>query len=275
MDVTFRQLRLFLSLSELGSVSAVARSFHVTQPTVSMQLRALSEAAGLPLYEVIGKRVHLTTAGEEVAHSARVMVNEWEECRERLSAMQGLARGRLKVAVVSTAKYFIPKILGLFCAMHPEIEIALEVLNRDGVIKRLRENLDDIYIMSRPPADIAVVQQTFLPNPLVVFAAGDHRLCEQGRIGLGALAEERFILRERGSGTRLTCETFFKKNGFVPQVRLELGSDEAIRQAVAGGLGIAVLSRLALGESVEDGTLKVLDVDGFPIQSEWFTVQLK
>ncbi|NBV87087.1 MAG: LysR family transcriptional regulator [Verrucomicrobia bacterium] len=275
MDATFRQLRLFLSLSELGSVSAVARRFHVTQPTVSMQLRDLSESAGLPLYEIIGKRVCLTAAGEELAHSARVMVHEWEDCRQRLAAMSGLARGRLRVAVVSTAKYFIPRILGLFCARHPEVEIALEVLNRDGVIQRLRENLDDLYIMSKPPGDLAVVQQPFLTNPLVVVANAGHRLCGKENISLEEIATERFILRERGSGTRLACDTFFRQHGFVPQVRLELGSNEAIKQGVAGGLGIAVLSQQTLGEFVREGTLRVLDVAGFPILSEWFTVQLK
>jgi len=275
MNATFRQLRLFLGLSELGSVSAVARRFHVTQPTVSMQLRDLSESAGMPLYEVIGKRVHLTSAGEEIARSARTMLDEWEECATRLVAMKGIKRGRLRVAMVSTAKYFIPRLLGLFCAKHPEIEIALEVLNRDGVIHRLRQNRDDLYIMSMPPSDMDVVQQTFLPNPLVMVAPKDHRLTAKGRLRLRDAARERFILREPGSGTRLACDTFFAKRGFTPQVRLELGSNEAIKQAVAGGLGIAVLSRHALGDSLEEGALKVLDVSGFPIHSHWFTVHLK
>ena len=179
------------------------------------------------------------------------------------------------MTVVSTAKYFIPRLLGLFCAKHPEIEIALEVLNRDGVIQRLRENRDDLYIMSMPPGDLDVVHQTFLPNPLVLVAPVNHRLSSKGRLRLRDLAKERFILREPGSGTRLACDTFFAKRGVTPQVRLELGSNEANKQAVAGGLGIAVLSRHALMESLDAGALKVLDVSGFPIHSQWFTVHLK
>ncbi|KAF0814504.1 HTH-type transcriptional activator CmpR [Andreprevotia sp. IGB-42] len=271
MNATFRQLRLFLALAERGSVTAAAEACHVTQPTVSMQLRELADAAGLPLYEQIGKRLFLTAAGEALAATARTMLDEWLAFEQTLDAMKGLEQGRLRVALVSTAKYFVPRLLGNFCAAHPNIEISLEILNRDGVVARLRENRDDLYIMSMPPENLDLEQHAFLPNPLVLIAADGHPL--KGRhLALADLSTERFILRERGSGTRLACDAFFSRAGFVPQVRLELGSNEAIKQAVAGGLGLAVVSRHALAARPADDQLTILDVDGFPLQSRWFTL---
>jgi len=275
MNATFRQLRLFLALAELGSITAVARASHVTQPTVSMQLRELADSIGLPLYEVIGKRLYLTQAGEELATTARAMVDEWSDFGQRMDAMKGLTRGRLRIAVVSTAQYFIPRILGSFCTSHPDVDIALEVLNRDGVVQRLRGNQDDIYIMSMPPIDIDIEKEVFLSNPLVVVAPSAHPLAGKARIQLSSLKTERFILREQGSGTRLACDAHFSGHDFKPVVRLELGSNEAIKQAVAGGLGLAVLSTHSLGEHMVDDSLVTLDVAGFPILSNWFTVHLK
>ena len=156
MHVTFRQLQLFLAVAELRSITGAARACHVTQPTVSMQLKELADSVGLPLYEVVGKRLDLTAAGEALAISARAMVEEWANFEQRIDAMQGLARGRLRVGVVSTAKYFVPRILGGFCTRYPEIDVILDVQNRDGVVTALRDNRHDLYIMSRPPADISV-----------------------------------------------------------------------------------------------------------------------
>lgn len=273
MNVTFRQLRLFLALAETGSVSGAARAMHVTQPTASMQLREVSDAVGLPLYEVISRRVHLTDAGVEVARAARQMMGEWEALGQKIDAMKGLTRGRLRLAVVSTAKHFIPRMLGVFCARYPDIDVALEVLNRDGVVQRMRQHLDDLYIMSVPPADIDLEDQVFMPNPLVVVAPRAHPLAGQPRIALRALKEERFILREIGSGTRLATDAHFRALEFTPSVRLSLGSNEAIRESVAAGLGLAVLSVHALGERPEARHgVTLLDVQGFPIDSQWHLV---
>ena len=271
MSATFRQLRLFLALAEHGSVTGAAKACHVTQPTVSMQLRELADAVGLPLYEQIGKRLHLTDAGEALAKTARAMLDEWMEFEQAINAMKGLEQGRLRVALASTAKYFVPRLLGSFCTKHPNIEIALEILNRDGVVARLRENRDDLYIMSMPPESLDLEQHAFLHNPLVLIAPVGHPL--KGRhLQLADLLAERFILRERGSGTRLACDAHFAHSAFVPAVRLELGSNEAIKQAVSGGLGLAVISRHALPARPEDDQLTVLDVAGFPLQSRWFTL---
>lgn len=272
MHVTFRQLRLFLAVAEHRSITAAARASHVTQPTVSMQVKELADAVGMPLYEQIGKRLHLTAAGEALADTARAMVDEWSAFEQHIDAMKGLTRGRLRVAVVSTAKYFVPRLLGSFCAEHPDIDIALEVLNRDGVVARLRENRDDLYIMSMPPDDIEVERHAFLPNPLQVIAPLDHPLARRKAIALSALKTMRFIMREKGSGTRLACDRHFDRLGFRPDVRLELGSNEAIKQAVAAGMGLSVISRHAFSVSPESEQLAVLDVQGFPVLSSWWTL---
>lgn len=272
MQPSFRQLRLFLALADTGSVSAAARAMHVTQPTASMQLRELGAAIGMPLYEIVSRRVRLTPLGQELAQTVRRMQSEWENFRQVADATRGLERGRLAISVVSTAKYFIPRWLGSFCAEHPGIDVALQVLNRDGVVQRLRANLDDLYVMSQPPPDIELADRVFLPNPLVVIAPAGHPLCAVRRLDWQRLARETFILREQGSGTRMACEAFFRESGIAPQVRLELGSNEAIKQAVAGGLGLAVVSAHALGSHLGEDGLAVLPVRGFPIHSQWHLV---
>lgn len=275
MNVTFRQLRLFLALADTGSVSAAARAMHVTQPTASMQLREVADAVGLPLHEVVAKRVHLTDAGRELARTARAMIGEWETFAQQVDATKGLERGRLRVAVVSTAEYFVPRLLGTFCDRHPSIEISLEVQNRDGAVARLRDNLDDLYVMSMPPSDVAIEDRVLMPNPLVVIAPASHPLASRAGIGLRDLRDARFILREPGSGTRLATDAHFRAAGFTPNLRLELGSNEAIKEAVAGNLGVAVVSVHALQARMPARGVTVLRVRGFPIRSQWHVVHPK
>ncbi|MFM2107232.1 MAG: HTH-type transcriptional activator CmpR [Pseudomonadota bacterium] len=275
MNLTFRQLRLFLALADTGSVSAAARALHVTQPTASMQLKEITQSIGMPVYEVVGKRVFLTEAGRELAETARAIAGEWEALRQKFDAMRGLTRGRLRVALVNTAQYFMPRLLGGFCQQHPEIDISLQVLNRDGVVARLRDNLDDLYIMSMPPADIELDDDVFMPNPLLLVAASTHPLARKRKLPIEKLATDRFILRESGSGTRMATEQLFAAQSFRPNMRMELGSNEAIRQAVAAGLGVAVLSRHALESGQGNDEVVALDVQGFPVHSQWHVVSPK
>ena len=275
MHATFRQLQLFLALAETGSVTAAAQACHVTQPTVSMQLKALTDSVGLPLYAQVGKRLRLTEAGEALVAAAQAMSDEWAAFEQRIAGLKGLTQGKLRIAVVSTAKYFVPGLLGTFCARHPDIDIALQVLNRDGVIARLQERRDDLYIMSMPPQAAPFAQQAFLPNPLVVIAPHDHPLAGRRSIPLAMLEKQRFILREHGSGTRMAGDAHFAALGFEPDVRLELGSNEAIKHSVAAGLGLAVLSRHALEPGAEADGVTELKVRGFPVQSNWFILHAK
>lgn len=275
MNATFRQLKLFLALADSGSVTSAARRMHVTQPTASMQLKDLSNAIGLPLFEVISKTVHLTPVGIDLANTARLMTAEWASFEQRVANLKGYQQGSLKIAVVSTAKYFIPQLLGSFCNRYPHIDIALEVLDRDGVIRRLERNLDDMYIMSIPPSNIEIEDEIFMPNPLVMIAAKQHLLADVAAINLADLSTQRFILREIGSGTRMAINLHFKKNKFQPHIRLELGSNEAIKKAVAGGLGIGIMSMHALDQFNLQNELSILDVKDFPIDSNWHIVTAK
>ncbi|MEY5020814.1 MAG: hypothetical protein RJA91_349 [Pseudomonadota bacterium] len=275
MNITFKQMRLFLALADTLSVTKASQKMGITQPTASMQLKEIAESIGFPLFEVINKKVHLTEMGEKLALTVRAMLNEWQSFEQSTEQLRGLYGGSIKVAVVSTAKYFIPKLLGSFYALYPHIDIALEVLNRDGVIKRLQDNKDDLYIMSRPPKEIDIQEEMFMSNPLVIIAHKSHPLSEKNNISIDALKDERFILRENGSGTRLFTEQHFKKKKFKPKILLELGSNEAIKKSVEGRLGLAVISRHAIEEYDLQKNLSILEVKDFPIASNWFIVNLK
>ena len=272
MNITFKQLRIFLAVFDAGSVSAAAKSTHVTQPTVSIQLKEISNAVGLPLYEVISKKIYFTDAGKELASTAREMLNAWSNFEQSIDAAKGLTRGKLKIAVVSTAKYFMPRLIGQFCKKYPDIDISLEILNRDGVLMRMRENLDDLYIMSQPPTDMDLIDDIFLHNPLVPIAAYSHPLTKKTSVPLNSFLDQRFILREKGSGTRMTIDKYFKTQKFRPDIRMELGSNEAIKEAVAGGLGIGVVSKHALHGHQKEHGVAIINVKGFPIMSHWHIV---
>jgi len=272
MNITFRQLRLFLALADTGSVSAAAKAMHVTQPTASMQLKEVSQSVGLPLYEVVSKKIYLTDVGKELAATARTVAQAWDGFEQNVDAIKGLSRGKLRVAVVSTAKYFMPRLVGSFCTKHPAIDVSLEILNRDGVVQRLRDNLDDLCIMSRPPVDMDLGDEVFMPNPLVLIAPNNDPLVKRKSVPLHELAQRRFILREKGSGTRMVGDQFFKTMKFRPDVRLELGSNEAVKESVAGGLGLGVISRHALHGLKKEHGVSVIDVAGFPLPSAWHIV---
>ncbi|MEY3201008.1 MAG: HTH-type transcriptional activator CmpR [Pseudomonadota bacterium] len=272
MNITFRQLRLFLALADTGSVSAAARALCVTQPTASMQLSEITRAVGLPLYEVVGRKIYLTDIGRELAATARNMSRAWESFEQAVDGVKGVSRGKLRVAVVSTAKYFMPRVIGSFCNKYPQIDVSLEILNRDGVVNRLRDNLDDLYIMSMPPAEMSLSDEVFMPNPLVVIAPVADPLAKRRKLALPELATRRFIFREKGSGTRMAADEHFQRMKFKPDIRLELGGNEAVKEAVAAGLGIGVVSRHSLHGQTKENGVCIINVEGFPLPAAWHLV---
>ena len=275
MHVTLRQLRVFLAVAREGGYTRAGELLHLTQPAVSMQVRSLTDAVGMALFEQVGKRVFLTEAGRELEEACREMFAAWDRFEMRASDLKGLKRGKLKIAVVTTAKYFIPRLLGEFWKRYPDIDIGLEIANRDRVVERLEGNVDDLYIMGLPPKRLDLELRPFLDNPLVLVAPTGHPLAGKTKIALSSLAAERFIFREPGSGTRLATQRFFKEAGFAANVKMEIGTNEAIKQGVAGGLGLAVLSRHSLAQDPAQDGLAVLDVRGFPIERAWYIVYPK
>jgi DNA-binding transcriptional LysR family regulator len=237
-----------------------------------MQVKQLADQVGGPLFEQVGRRTHLTELGQELLVAAEEITAALDRFESALAARRGLRKGRLRLAVVSTAEYFVPRLLGEFRRAFPAIEVTLKVMNRERVLESLRQNLDDLCVMARPPEDMDIVRTEFGENPLVVIGRAGHPLTGRRRIPLNALASEEFILREPGSGTRLVTESFSAAHGMRLRAGIELGSNEAIKQAVAGGLGLAVLSTHTLNaQSTLDG-LQVLDVEGFPIPAHWYVV---
>jgi DNA-binding transcriptional LysR family regulator len=268
MNVTFRQLQLFRSMVSTGSISGAAKEALITQPTASVHLKELTEAVGMPLYEVIGRKVFLTEAGRELAKAAQGVQAEWESFEQNIQSLRGGESGLLKVSMVNTAQYFAPRILGSFCQARPGVEGSMELLNRDGIIERLRLNLDDLYIMSRPPTDLSLTCTPFMPNRLVVVAPKAHPLTRRTGLRPEDLAGFLFISRERGSGTRLAVEEFCRQQRCTFDARFELGSNEAILEAVAGGMGLAIISTHANKPGAHPGVV-TLDVAGFPLLSNW------
>ncbi|MCU0868056.1 MAG: LysR substrate-binding domain-containing protein [Burkholderiales bacterium] len=272
MHVTWRQLKVFETVARLGSFTRAAEELFLAQPTVSMQVKQLAEAVDQPLFEQTGRRIQLTEVGDALYATCREMFDTWARFEMTAADLKGLKRGRLRLACVTTAKYFVPRLLGPFCDRYPGIDVRLEVANRDAVVERLARNEDDLYIMGTPPQHFDIALHPFLENALVVIAPAGHPLAGEKRIPLARIAEEKLLLRERGSGTRMAAERHFRDHGFVLKPRMELATNEAIKHAVAGGLGISVLSQLALTLEPMQGQLAILDVEGFPLKRHWYVV---
>lgn len=271
---TLHQLKVFEAAARHGSFTRAAEELFLTQPTVSMQVKQLTKAVGLPLFEQIGKRLYLTNAGQELFATCRDIFDRLAQLEMTVADLKGLKQGQLKLTVVTTAKYFVPRLLGPFCQRYPGIDIALQVTNHEGLIERLENNLDDLYILSQPPENLDIGIHRFLENPLVVLAPRDHPLANEKNIPIERIAEEPFIMREIGSGTRTAVEKLFDQHNLRLKVRLELGSNEAIKQAIVGGLGFSVLSLHTLALEGATGKLIPLDVENFPIERHWYVVYL-
>ena len=273
--ISLRQLQIFEAVARLNSFTAAARELHLTQPTVSMQVAKLADALGLELLEQAGRGVRLTAQGRRVHELATDILSRVEGLSELAQALRGEVSGDLRIATVTSATYFLPHILGAFLQRYPQVEPFLSVTNRAQVIERLRTGADDLIIMGRAPQELDVVAHPFLDNELVVIAPHDHPLKGQRSIALQLLAAERFLVRERGSGTRLAVDSLFAEHGLAVRPTMELGSAEAMKQAVLAGLGISVLPRQTIQREAEAGALCILDVEHFPLVRQWFAVHLK
>jgi DNA-binding transcriptional LysR family regulator len=269
---TLRQLRTFTEVARCLSFTAAARALHLTQPAVSMQVRQLEAHAGLPLVELLGKRLHLTDAGRELLRYAAAISELLREAEDAMKARSGIGGGELSIAVTSTAKYFAPRLLAEFRRRHPEVRLRLAVSNREAVIRQLADNSVDLVIMGRPPRGLDTEAAAFAQHPIAIIAAPDHPLVGRKRLALERLGGETFIIRERGSGTRNAMEHVFAERGFRARETLEMSSNETIKQAVMAGMGIAFLSAHTIGLEVRAGRLAMLAVSGLPVMREWYVI---
>lgn len=273
MRPSLHQLRVFEAVARLRSFTAAAQELHLAQPTVSVQMRELSSHVGLPLFEQQGRRAALTAAGEALLGAARSMFDAWAAFEMTVGELKGARRGRLRLAAVTTAEYFVPALLAPFARAYPGVDVSLAVENRDAVVERLRQDLDDFTIMMMPPAELPLAVHPFLDNPLVALAPRDHPLARRRRVSLPTFAAEPLLVREKGSGTRMASEQFFAEHRLHPNVRMQLGSNEAVKHAVAAGLGCAILSRHTVGRTPERDGLIVLNVEHMPIRRSWYLVR--
>jgi DNA-binding transcriptional LysR family regulator len=271
-NATFRQVRVFEAVARHLSYSRAAKELRMSQPGVSSHVRQLEVQAGAPLFEQLGKKVYLTSAGQEMLRCARAILRQLTETEEALAAQRGIRGGRLDIAVISAGDYFFPGLLAEFCRRHERVSVRLTVNNREEIVRQLAENTTDLTVLLRPPENPDMLAEAFAPQPHVIIAAPDHELAGKRRIPLQALAKEAFIVREQGSDTRIAMEELLAESRVRFNVTMEIKSTETIKQAVIAGMGVSFLSAHTIGQEIELGRLAVLDVEGFPVLRKWHIV---
>lgn len=268
---TLRQLEILLAVHDQGGINGAARALYLTQPTVSTQMKKLSEAIGAPLYHILQRKLVFTDEGLELVRTAVEVLDSFARLDKSLTSMRELQSGTLRLAVVTTSQYFIPHLLGPFCDRYPGVDVQLKVGNRQQTIERLRQGVDDFYAFSHPPKDIDTESIEFLDNPLVAIAHPDHPLSKRKRLALADIAKEPFLIREQGSGTRHALEEFLRERGVELNVKMTIESNEAIKHSVLSNLGVSILSAHTLTYGGISGLVK-LPVKELPIMSHWFFV---
>ena len=271
-NITLRQLRVFVAAARYLNFGKAAKELHLTPPAISMQIRDLETHVGLPLFERNGKSVSLTVTGEYLLVYARRMLSTLKDAEDALARFRGLQSGRLTIGMVSTAKYFVPRLLKLFREEHPNIEVRLVVGNREQLVSQLQRNELDLAIMGRPPREIATRAEPFAAHPLGVICAPDHPLMGEAQCAAAALSSFGFIIREAGSGTRTAMEEYLREHRVEIRIAMELASNETIKQAVMSGMGVSFLSLHSIGMELRNGLIGVPDVEGLPLIRRWHVV---
>jgi LysR family transcriptional regulator, low CO2-responsive transcriptional regulator len=274
-NATLRQLKVFESVARNLSFSRAAEELHLTQPAVSTQVKKLEEHAGLPLFEQLGKKIHLTAAGAEMLHASRIIIRQFDEVEETMTQFKGVSGGKLNVTVISAGDYFFPRLLVEFARRHKGVTLNFGVCNREELLEQLTDNLTDLAIMVRPPVDMDTVNEAFAPHPYVVVAAADHPLAGKKRIPISRIAREPFVVREKGSDTWNSMEDGFGEHLAMLNIAMEIRSTETIKQAVMAGMGVSFLSAHTVSRELQAGSLTVLNVQGFPLMLNWYVVHRK
>lgn len=273
LKLTLRQLEILEAVGRCGNFSSASKELHLSQPAVSMQVKQLEAALGLPVFEHRGKHIRLTEVGCETLRTARTIARELADLEHALADLRGLKGGTLTVSAASTASVFAARMMALFRALHPDVKLSLNVVNRETLLTHLTSDSVDLALMGQPPDGLGLIAQPVMDNPLVVIAATAHPLAGRQGIPLKRLLKEPLVGREHGSGTRSALEKFLAERGLTFTPAMEMNKNEAIKQAVEAGLGLGVVSLHTVQAELASGQLCVLDVKGFPLKRHWYLVQ--
>lgn len=274
MNITLHQLNVLKTVKESGSITLAAQALHITQPAVSNILKQLELSCGYPLTEKIGKKIFLTQSGERLVEATEAIHHVLENASSDIQALHGRLSGTMSVTIVSTAKYFVPRLLGAFRQRYPGVKIKLTVCNRQDAIEVLKKNASDFLIMSQPPDDVPIEKQLFYKDELIVVASPERKF--KGKIqALNALADEDWIIREAGSGTRIVMKKLFKKYKMIPNIAMEVGNNESIKQLIMANMGISIVSKQSIELELEHKLINVLKVKDFPLSHPWYLVRNK
>ena len=265
---TLTQLRVFDAVARYQNCTRAAESLHMAQPTVSVHLRKLTDTVGVTLFEYVGKKVRLTAAGEQVFATCERLFQTFSDLDAQLENIRELKTGKLRIATTTAGEYLLPSLIARFVDLHPGIEVSLHVDSRQALFKRLSENADDLYLLTNAPESDTVATHAILPNPLIALARSDHPLADASGIAFKRFAQEPLLVREQGSATSMAVTRLFEEHGLQPLVRMELGSNEAIKEAIIAGLGVSLMYRYACGFQLDNG-LVVLDVSGLQQNGSW------
>lgn len=274
-NATLRQLQVFESIGRKQSFTKAAEELHLTQPTVSMQVKKLSNILDVKLFEQVGRQVYLTEAGRYLYESAKKILAELSNTEEQINRVKGVAGGSVKFSVISTSQYFVPRVIHNFMENYPNVSVSMQVGNREHLVKRINENKDDFYILGQPPVGLNVESFKLAQNPLAFVVNANHPLASKKDLTLEDVKYEPFLMREKGSGIRSHLETVFAEQDFTPNIKMVLGGNESIRLGLLQNLGISVASLPTLIDDIDSGKLSILDVKGFPIKRYWYLVYPK
>lgn len=275
MKVTLHQLDIFTEVVKQLSITKAARALKMTQPGVTIQIKELEKRYRINLVEIIGKKLYVTDAGKELYQTYQEITNKFSDIESAFSQRLGALKGNFKVCIVSTAQYFIPKLLGNFQKKYPDVQIKLTVTNRQMTLERLKNNEDDLVILSQKPKDLSIHSQAILVDQLVLIAAANHPLAKEKKRNIKELKNELFLVRESGSGTRMAMDKIFHKHQLQAKIIMELGSGEAIKQAVMANMGISLVSKMSIEQELKLKKLCILDIVEFPSKHTWYAVHLK
>ncbi|KUJ74593.1 LysR family transcriptional regulator [Thiomicrospira sp. XS5] len=268
-NATLRQLQVFESIARHNSFSKAAEELHLTQPTVSMQVKKLTDLLEAPLFEQIGRKVHLTEAGQALYEAANNILQQLSIAEQKINHLKGFSGGSVKLTVISTAQYFVPKVIHEFTQAYPDVTVIMRVGNKESLLERINQNKDDFYLLGQPPEDLNVESSQLSVNPLAFVANSNHPLVGK-QLSIQDLVDEPFLMRETGSGIRAQIEKVFEDFDFQPNIKMVLGGNEPIRLGLLQNLGITVASVPTLMEEINQGKIAILNVKGFPINRHWY-----